>query len=100
MQSIDLIRDNLEKSASRVLARVEEMREHCGVFPTPNGGGHTLWVLGHLAYIEALVIRVFMLGEPNPLAEWETCRSGPARRSCRGRWPPMALALPARCSLR
>ena len=71
MQSIDLIRDNLTKSASRVLARVEEMRDHCMVFPTPKGGGHTLWVLGHLAYIEGLVIRQFMLAEPNPLAAWE-----------------------------
>ena len=41
------------------------------VFPTPKGGGHTLWVLGHLAYIEGLVIRQFMLAEPNPLAAWE-----------------------------
>src|ERR687898_684780 len=70
MQSIDLIRDNLRKSRDRVLARVEEMREHCVVSPTRNGGCHTLWVLGHLAYIEALVVRRFMLGEDNPLAEW------------------------------
>ena len=68
MRSIDLIRDNLKKSMDRVLVRVEEMRAHGVVFPTPNGGGHTLWVLGHLAYIEALIIRQFMLGEPNPLA--------------------------------
>ena len=46
MQSIDLIRDNLTKSKDRVLARVEEMREHCTVFPTPRGGGHTLWYPG------------------------------------------------------
>lgn len=71
MQSIELIRDNLTKSREIVLARVEEMREHCLVFPTPNGGCHTLWVLGHLAYIEALVVRRFMLGEENPLAPWE-----------------------------
>lgn len=71
MQSIDLIRDNLRKSEERVLARVEEMRDHCMVFPTPNGGGHTIWVLGHLAYIEGLVIHQFMLGEPNPLADWQ-----------------------------
>jgi uncharacterized damage-inducible protein DinB len=63
MQSIDLIRDNLKKSMDRVLARVDEMQEQCVVFPTPKGGGHTLWVLGHLAYIEALVIRWFMLAE-------------------------------------
>jgi uncharacterized damage-inducible protein DinB len=76
MRSIDLIRDNLKKSRDRVLARVEEMRDYCVVSPTPNGGCHTLWVLGHLAYIESLVIRRFMLGEENPLAEWEQLFDG------------------------
>lgn len=76
MQSIHLIRDNLQKSRDRVLARAEEMREHCVVFPTHNGGCHTLWVLGHLAYIEALVVRRFMLGEENPLADWEEVFDG------------------------
>ena len=41
------------------------------VFPTRNGGCHTLWVLGHLAYIETLIVRTFMLGTVNPLAQWE-----------------------------
>jgi uncharacterized damage-inducible protein DinB len=76
MQSIDLIRENLKRSEDIVLARVEDMREHCVVFPTPRGGCHTLWVLGHLAYIEALVIRGFMLGETNPLAHWEDLFDG------------------------
>src|SRR5262245_13719894 len=76
MQSIDLIRDNLKKSRDRVLPHVEDMREHCVVFPTPKGGGHTLWVLGHLAYIEGLVIRKIMLGEDNPLAKWEETFDG------------------------
>lgn len=76
MQSIDLIRDNLKRSEAIVLARVEEMRDHCVVFPTPRGGCHTLWILGHLAYIEGLVIREFMLGEPNPLAHWQETFDG------------------------
>ena len=76
MQSIDLVRDNLKKSESHVLARVEEMRDHCVVFPTPHGGCHTLWVLGHLAYIEKLVVRSIMFGEPNPLAHWEAVFDG------------------------
>jgi len=76
MQSIDLIRDNLTKSRDRVLARVDEMRAHCMVFPTPHGGAHTLWVLGHLAYIETLIVRTFMLGEANPLAHWEEIFDG------------------------
>src|SRR6266511_1187193 len=76
MRSLDLISHNLTKSADRVLAGIEEMRGHAVVFPTPNGGCHTLWVLGHLAYIEALVIHKFMLGGPNPLADWEQLFDG------------------------
>jgi hypothetical protein len=71
VQSRELIRDNLIRSAERVLAHVEDMRDHAFVFPTANGGCHTLWVLGHLAYIEALVVRRIMLGGTNPLAGWE-----------------------------
>jgi hypothetical protein len=77
MLSIDLIRDNLNKSAARVLERVEQMEKHAVVFPTPEGGCHTLWVLGHLAYIEGLVVRSFMRGEPNPLAAWQEIFDGP-----------------------
>lgn len=76
MLSIDLIKENLKRSEDIVLARVEDMREYCVVFPTPQGGCHTLWVLGHLAYIESQVIQRFMLGEPNPLAEWEEIFDG------------------------
>jgi hypothetical protein len=96
MQAIDLIRDNLKKSTDRVLARVDEMQEHCVVFPTPKGGGHTLWVLGHLAYIEALVIRGFMLAEPNPLAEWEDLFDGTDTSGDICQYPPFDQVL-AKC---
>jgi len=96
MRSIDLIRVNLEKSRDRVLARVEEMRAHGVVFPTPNGGCHTLWVLGHLAYIETLVIHRFMLGEPNPLAGWEEVFDGADVSGDARRFPPFDEVL-ARC---
>ena len=93
MQSIDLIRDNLNKSTDRVLARVEDMREQGVVFPTPNGGCHTLWVLGHLAYIEALVIRQFMLAEPNLLAEWKELFDGADTSGDASRYPPFDQVL-------
>jgi uncharacterized damage-inducible protein DinB len=96
MRSIDLIRDNLKKSRERVLNRVEEMREHCVVFPTPNGGCHTLWTLGHLAYIETLVVRSFMLGERNPLAEWEDTFDGADTSGDISHFPPFDEVL-ARC---
>ena len=37
MQSIEHIRDKPIRSADRVLACVEDMRDHATMFPTPNG---------------------------------------------------------------
>ena len=96
MRSIDLIRDNLQKSRDRALAHVEDMRGHAVVFPTPNGGCHTLWTLGHLAYIETLVVRTFMLGEENPLAHWEATFDGAAVSGDITQFPPFDEVL-ARC---
>jgi len=96
MQSVDLIRDNLRKSRDRVLARIEEMRDHCVVFPTLKGGGHTLWVLGHLAYIEGMVVRHIMLGEQNPLVVWEQIFDGPDVSGDISTYPPFDQVL-ARC---
>lgn len=45
--------------------------------PSSSGGGcHTLWILGHLAYIEGLVIFDFMLGKSNPVADWKDMFDG------------------------
>jgi hypothetical protein len=74
--SWSLVRANLTRSVERVLERVEDIREHGVVFPTPDGGCRTRWVLGHLAYIEARVIRRFVLGGPSPLAHWEPLFDG------------------------
>ena len=95
MQSIDLVRDNLTKSTERVLLKVEEMRDHCMVFPTPNGGSHTMWTLGHLAYIEGLVIQVFMQGKPHPLAEWKEVFDGDGVSEDPEQYPPFDEVLDA-----
>jgi len=76
MQSIELIRNNLIRSEEIVLSRIEDMRGHGLIFPTPNGGCHTLWVLGHLTYIEVLVTQEFMLGLSNPLIAWKELFDG------------------------
>lgn len=66
------------------------------VFPTRNGGCHTLWTLGHLAYIETLVIRTFMLGEGNPLAGWEEPFDGADTSGDISQFPPFDEVL-AKC---
>lgn len=76
MESIALIADNLRHSREIVLSRIEEMSDHCMVTPTSRGGAHTLWVLGHLAYVEALVIESYMLGAHNPLDHWKELFDG------------------------
>lgn len=93
MESIDLIRENLERSRDIVLARIEDMRQHALVFPTPRGGCHTLWTLGHLAYVESLVVRRFMLGEPHPLAHWEAPFDGADVSGRAGDFPPFDAVL-------
>jgi hypothetical protein len=88
VNSIALIRDNLRRSQDLVLKHVEDMKDHCMVFPTPRGGCHTLWVLGHLAYIEGRVVRKFMLGEANPLERWEQPFDGPDVSGDADDYPP------------
>ncbi len=96
MQSRDLIRENLERSRDLVLAKVEDMRDHATVFPTPHGGAHTLWVLGHLAYIEGLVVDAFARGGVNPLADWEPVFDGPEPCDDPSAYPPFDEVV-ARC---
>ncbi len=96
MESIYLLQDNLKKSRDHVFKGVEEMREHCMVFPTPNGDGHTLWVLGHLAYIEGLVIHSFMLVDANSLADWEEIFGGADTSGDPSHYPPFDQVL-AKC---
>jgi uncharacterized damage-inducible protein DinB len=70
MKTIDFIRKSLEMSSKSTLALVDDIQDAPLTFPTPKGGNHPLWVLGHLAYAEGELQRI-MLGRPNPLADWK-----------------------------
>ncbi|MCA9100344.1 MAG: DinB family protein [Pirellulales bacterium] len=71
MQSKDLIRLNLDLAQMSVLPLIEDMVDAPLTAPTPNGGNHPLWVLGHLTYSEGSLVQAIMLGNPHPLAEWK-----------------------------
>ena len=71
MQSKELIRLNLDLSARAVLPLIEDMADAPLTAPTPNGGNHPLWVLGHLTYSEGSLVNFMALGEKHPLAEWK-----------------------------
>ena len=69
MQTKDAIKFALAASSGSVLGVIDEMSSAPTTFPTPNGGCHPLWVLGHLAFVEGM-IPAALFGEPNAAADW------------------------------
>lgn len=70
MQTKDAIQFALSISNRVVLDVIDEMSDAATTFPTPNGGCHPLWVLGHLTLVEGM-IPAALFGEENPAAEWQ-----------------------------
>jgi hypothetical protein len=70
MQTVQFIRMGLDRSAARAMALIDDMKDAPLTFPTPNGGNHPLWVLGHMAWTEGEVHHI-MLGRDNPLDKWK-----------------------------
>jgi hypothetical protein len=48
---------------------IDEMSGAATTFPTPQGGCHPLWVLGHLTIVEGMVPAA-LFGEPNAAEDW------------------------------
>jgi hypothetical protein len=70
MQTKDAIKFALTVSNGAVLNVIDEMSGAATTFPTPNGGCHPLWVLGHLTLVEGMVPEI-LFGEKNAAAEWQ-----------------------------
>jgi hypothetical protein len=70
MKAVDFARKGLEGSAKAALAMIDDMKDAPLTFPTPRGGNHPLWVLGHMAVVEGQIVQHIMLGKPNPVANW------------------------------
>jgi hypothetical protein len=69
MKAIDVIRNALQISDQMMMELIDDMRDAALTQPTPRGGNHPYWVLGHITLIEGNVPAV-ILGEPNPVARW------------------------------
>jgi len=70
MNTKDAIKFALTVSDRAVLSVVDEMSDAATTFPTPNGGCHPLWVLGHLTLVEGMIPAI-LFGEKNRAAEWQ-----------------------------
>lgn len=70
MHTKEAIKFALTTSNRAVLSVIDKMSDAATTFPTPNGGCHPLWVLGHLTMVEGIVPGV-LFGEEHPVAEWQ-----------------------------
>ena len=71
MHTKDAITFALTVSNKSVLGVIDEMSGAPTTFPTPNGGCHPLWVLGHLALVEGMIpAALFVPVPPLGLAVW------------------------------
>jgi uncharacterized damage-inducible protein DinB len=69
MNAIDAIRSALS-FGDHEIRFIEDMRKSPVMQPSPNGGNHPLWILGHLTVVEGR-LRQIVLGEPNPVERWK-----------------------------
>jgi hypothetical protein len=71
MKASDLIRFAMQLTDEGTAALVADMRDAALTQPTDGGrgGNHTLWCLGHLAWIEGGIPKI-LFGEPNPVEHW------------------------------
>lgn len=70
MKAIDYAKMSLEMSNGWIMGLAADAKDIAMVEPTPNGGNHPLWCVGHLAYSEANLLSM-ATGEANALASWE-----------------------------
>lgn len=70
MHTKEAIKFALTLSNGALLSALDRMRDDPTRFPTPNGGCHPLWVLGHLTMIEGIIPAV-LFGKENPISEWQ-----------------------------
>ena len=73
MKAIDLIRGSLQMSGQFTERLAADLRDKPMTRATPGAkggdGGHAIWLLGHLTFIEAGLRRI-VRGDPHPLEHW------------------------------
>lgn len=68
MQTKDLLVTALRQSYGLVMPLLEDLKSAPHVAPTPKGGNHAHWTVGHLVVSEGQ-FRAMMRGIPNPVQE-------------------------------
>lgn len=89
MKTTDYIKMALENGKGFMLGLVTDMKDAPLTQPTPSGGNHPLWILGHLARSESALFDSFILGKSNRFPELENCGAGSTPSLKTSDYPPM-----------
>ena len=90
MTTTDFIKMSLENSKGWAMGLIADMKDAPLTQPTPNGGNHPLWVLGHVVRAESDLLDGFILGKPNRFPELEKLFSmGTAPSTDASQYPSM-----------
>jgi uncharacterized damage-inducible protein DinB len=88
MTKIDMIRFALSLSGDWTSMAANDLADAPMTFPTPAGGNHPTWVVGHLAIAEAGLLSM-ITGCESPLKAWEPLFSAGTTPSADGsKYPP------------
>ncbi|QDT38454.1 DinB family protein [Stratiformator vulcanicus] len=75
MTTIETIKAALELCYNWTHRLAADCKDIALTFPTPNGGNHPMWVVGHAAHASAGLLSLID-GRPNPYAEWDAIFQG------------------------
>lgn len=89
MNAIDYIKMSLENSKGWAMGLLSDMKDAPLTQPTPNGGNHPLWVLGHITRAESDLLDGFILGQPNRFPELEAFSMGNTPSTDASQYPSM-----------
>ena len=76
MNAVEFVKLSLENSRGWAMGLITDMKDSPLTQPTPNGGNHPLWVLGHVVRAESDLLDEFILGQPNRFPELECFSMG------------------------
>lgn len=76
MNTVSFIKTGLETSINITMPLIDDMKDAPLTQPTPQGGNHALWVLGHIAYSESNIVSHIIMGNENPLIGWKEMFGG------------------------
>lgn len=71
MKTIDYIKLEMEMSKGWIMGLMTDIKDAPLTAPTPNGGNHPMWTVGHMTHSEANILHCCLRGEANPLDEWK-----------------------------